>query len=185
MPSTNPRFGDLEFTFQCDQPRSAFRKQAQGDFCNSCQTIVHDFSKLSNEEIIALLKANNQSVCGSVYEDELDMPEEASMRSRSRFQWLFAGFTASLVALTQPIMAQQTKQERIEQTIIYNDQGLPVCPVDLDDEFEEEEHEPDTKPYKLKRYRRKLIHINGRFPFVHILSRRKTRGMFRPRGSGF
>lgn len=165
----NPTLGAAEFSFQCDQQFDRMQPQANGRFCGQCLTTVHDFRALSTEEVMALLKANGGQACGTVSDDQLELPVAERSRKHTRLDWVLAGITASLLSITQPVIAQQQEQVQTEQTIEYNKYGYPICPMEVEEEpVDSAEAEPVHRKKKL--YRKKL-YVNKRFPFIHYGSR--------------
>ncbi len=50
----------------CSQPWEDMTPQEQDRFCGSCQRTVVDFTRMSDQEIAAYLKASTGKVCGKV-----------------------------------------------------------------------------------------------------------------------
>jgi len=62
----------IKNTFACSENWDKMNPTEKGRFCLSCSKEVHDFTKLSKEEIINVFKKNNfQSVCARAFLSQL------------------------------------------------------------------------------------------------------------------
>lgn len=62
----------IKNTFACSENWDKMNPTEKGRFCLSCSKEVHDFTKLSKEEIINVFKKNNfQSVCARAFSSQL------------------------------------------------------------------------------------------------------------------
>jgi hypothetical protein len=79
-----------KFQLQIPEPcHESWDKMTPGDkgrFCDSCQKTVHDFTGMSDMQLIAFFKKpSNGSVCGRFYNDQLERDFEIP---RKRIPWL-------------------------------------------------------------------------------------------------
>ena len=79
-----------KFQLQIPEPcHESWDKMTPGDkgrFCDSCQKTVHDFTGMSDAQLIAFFKKpSNGSVCGRFYNDQLERDFEIP---RKRIPWL-------------------------------------------------------------------------------------------------
>ena len=105
----------LQVSQPCHENWDKMTPVDKGRFCDSCQKAVHDFTGMSDAQLIAFFKKpSNGSVCGRFYNDQLERDFEIPGK---RLPWLryFFQFTIPVFLTTLKIQAQENKlvKERI------------------------------------------------------------------------
>jgi len=100
----------------------------QGRRCGQCNTIVTDMTRLSNDEIMDLLKTESVK-CARFYEDQLTLPETAKgwlmqWLGRTKKDWVFASMLLMLQLNTPSEI--EAGVPRVEQLI----QDSTLTPID-------------------------------------------------------
>lgn len=67
-------FLQLNLAKPCSENWNNMEANEKGRFCDVCSKTVIDFTKLSNEEIIAKISKSNQGICARVAGNQLDTP---------------------------------------------------------------------------------------------------------------
>ena len=76
----------LQIPDPCHEDWNKMTPGDKGRFCDSCQKTVHDFTSMSDAQLIAFLKnPSNGSFCGRFYNDQLERDFEIS---RKRLPWM-------------------------------------------------------------------------------------------------
>ena len=76
----------LQIPEPCHESWDKMTPDDKGRFCDSCQKTVHDFTGMSDMQLIAFFKKpSNGSVCGRFYNDQLERDFEIP---RKRIPWL-------------------------------------------------------------------------------------------------
>jgi len=77
---------ELQIPEPCHESWDKMTPADKGRFCNSCQKAVHDFTGMSDAQLIAFFKnPSTGSVCGRFYNDQLNRDFEIP---RKRIPWL-------------------------------------------------------------------------------------------------
>jgi len=112
-----------KFQLQIPEPcHEDWHKMTPGDkgrFCDSCQKTVHDFTGMSDAQLIAFFKKpSNGSVCGRFYNDQLERDFEIP---RKRLPWIKYFFQFAipvfLTSLKTHAQGNLVLKERITPTI--------------------------------------------------------------------
>jgi len=125
-----------KFQLQVPEPcHEDWDKMTPGDkgrFCDSCQKTVHDFTGMSDAQLIAFFKKpSNGSVCGRFYNDQLERDFETQ---RKRLPWLKYFFQFALpVFLTTMKTHAQGKPVFKEKLAV--DSVLNICSKSPEDEY--------------------------------------------------
>jgi len=69
----------------CHENWDAMTPSDKGRFCASCQKTVIDFTNMSDRQLAAFFKKPPSSVCGRVYDDQLNRGIEIP---RKRIPWI-------------------------------------------------------------------------------------------------
>jgi hypothetical protein len=103
-----------------------------GRFCDSCQKTVHDFTGMSDAQLIAFFKKpSSGSVCGRFYNDQLERDFESP---RKRLPWLKYFFQFALpVFLTTMKTHAQGKPVFKENLVV--DSVLSTCSKSPEEEY--------------------------------------------------
>lgn len=80
----------------CHQNWEDMQSSPVGNFCNSCQKNVIDFTGMTDSQLIAYFKNKPAGVCGKFYTDQLEKPIEVPVK---KIPWLKYFFQISLPAL--------------------------------------------------------------------------------------
>lgn len=116
----------LELTNPCAESWNAMLPTTQGRFCQSCAKNVVDFTGLTDDQVLALLKESNGTLCGRVKETQLDRNlvtrTETSFPARlfkvfaGLFLWASTKGTAQELIVKQPrsFVLPPTNQEAFE-----------------------------------------------------------------------
>lgn len=166
--------------FKCDLPSSFFTKTAAGEYCSACKTVVIDFTGKTNEEILAILSANNGHACGSAYSDQFT-EETSSQKLRNKFA--VAGL-AALLSLAPAAKAESTDAVKTEvvaqEPYISTFDAVPVAENVAQTPAIESPDKPSTKRETVKR--KTFLRIGHRhfytmnvFPFIGSRKIRKGR----------
>src|SRR5215204_3886123 len=76
----------LQIPEQCHESWNKMTPGDKGRFCDSCQKTVHDFTDMSDAQLIAFFKKPSTGpVCGRFYNDQLERDFEIS---RKRLPWM-------------------------------------------------------------------------------------------------
>ena len=70
----------------CHERWEEMQPTEQGRFCASCQKTVVDYTKLSDQELVGLLKKTSGPVCGRLRDDQLNRPLLLA-NAKSTFSW--------------------------------------------------------------------------------------------------
>ena len=82
----------------CGQKWLEMRPTSNGRLCGSCEKEIFDFSKLAIDQIEALQKENNNSLCGMYSKKQLKFWEQKSKRSRFSLKSAIAASTLFLAS---------------------------------------------------------------------------------------
>lgn len=101
----------LELRTPCSEPWEGMEPMPHGRFCQSCAKQVIDFTGLTDDQVLTLLKKSGGTLCGRVEETQLnrDLISRTTSSASSRLFKVFAGFflLASTKSLAQdPIVKQ-------------------------------------------------------------------------------
>jgi hypothetical protein len=85
----------------CHEDWNAMRPNEKGRFCDSCQKTVHDFSSMSDEELIAFFEKKQGSFCGRIDSKKLDRINRKIYLQSPSFgkKWFKAFFFSGFLSL--------------------------------------------------------------------------------------
>ncbi|MEZ4948686.1 MAG: carboxypeptidase-like regulatory domain-containing protein [Saprospiraceae bacterium] len=85
----------------CHEDWNAMRPNEKGRFCDSCQKTVHDFSSMSDEELIAFFEKKQGSLCGRIDSKKLDRINRKIYLQSPSFgkEWFTAFFFSGFLSL--------------------------------------------------------------------------------------
>lgn len=97
----------------CSQDWNLMKDNYGGKFCSVCEKSVIDFTKLSDDEVLRVLKQNNFKACGRFSEQQLNRPFSET-RSKTSFLPFFKivsglllfGATEKVLAKNQPLKTE-------------------------------------------------------------------------------
>lgn len=98
----------------CHENWDKMTKSEQGRFCASCQKHVHDFTGMSDSQLVAFFKSKPaDSVCGRFYPDQLDRDMEIPTK---RIPWVkyFFQFVLPAFLMSAKATAQKGKTKIVE-----------------------------------------------------------------------
>jgi hypothetical protein len=96
------RYRDIVIPKPCEVPWEQMEVASGGNrFCQQCQTVVHDFSKMTEREIIALIQRSGGTACGSFRMDVNGEPIVLSPKPSKPVFLRNIAATASLLLLQQ------------------------------------------------------------------------------------
>ena len=99
----------LHIPTPCHEDWQKMTPSEKGRFCQSCQTEVQDFTRLSDREILArVLQNSGKSLCGHFRKDQLGRKLHTPRKPIAWPKWFFGGMAALFAS--QPLSAQ-TKNE--------------------------------------------------------------------------
>jgi hypothetical protein len=169
----------LHIDFNCSQ-RIAHFGPGETAFCKHCQTKVQDLTLLPITEIKNLIRSNQGSLCGRVYEDQL---EEGGKRRRLKL--LTTGLAGFLLLATNRLAAQSRDTVKTEQhisntsTTLSKQSPATACAdtvsVLADAGYQQYKKHPSRVQFM--RIGRRRFYIGWRFPF--FTSRKYLMGKFR------
>ncbi|HJT75410.1 MAG TPA: carboxypeptidase-like regulatory domain-containing protein [Chitinophaga sp.] len=84
----------------CTQSWENMTPEAQGRYCQSCCKTVTDFSGMTDQQIMAAIKASSGNICGRFLPEQLD--RELVIPNSPRRAWLPAAVFTSLLAIITP-----------------------------------------------------------------------------------
>ena len=82
------RFKEIHIPKPCHEDWDKMTAEEQGRFCASCQQVVYDFTRSTEEEFNELV-ATHGKVCGRFREEQIapSFPVEKSLWNRFRISW--------------------------------------------------------------------------------------------------
>lgn len=90
----------------------------KGRFCNACQKVVVDFTKLSDAEIINYFAGTNGKTCGRFTSGQLSRSIETEKPYNSSFNYRFFTTVSLLLGLSMPLAAHNAaKDNMVTETI--------------------------------------------------------------------
>ncbi|MGL4630150.1 MAG: hypothetical protein ACRCVT_02995 [Leadbetterella sp.] len=102
----------IEITDPCTQQWSDLTKNEKGRFCSSCSKTVIDFSRMSDNELIAYFKNYTGNVCGYFNDSQLNkvlLPQKYKSTFASKLIASWVGLFLSLNSKAQTIDSTKTK----------------------------------------------------------------------------
>ena len=63
-----------QLEFSCPEKWNSMSPKNGGRYCGSCEKVVTDFSRMSNEEIVSTMNSSNAGACGSFKAHQLEQP---------------------------------------------------------------------------------------------------------------
>ncbi len=110
-----PQTIKLNIENPCHEDWDKMLPEEKGKFCQSCQKIVVDFSKMTNEQIIDFLNKSNEKVCGRVAKHQLNTPISNYVINKTPFfNKYVAGFLMAL-GFYHPAKSQTTPTSTITE----------------------------------------------------------------------
>ncbi len=100
----------------CKENWDQFANTTSGRHCDQCATIVHDFSEMTDQELIDFIKKGNHNVCGRFRKDQMISYPLAATTQQKETPWLKAGIISLFLAGSAPLMAQSQVKDPQEQT---------------------------------------------------------------------
>jgi len=160
----------IHLDYNCKVPFWKFKKQNGEDYCKVCNHTIIDFTKLSEQEIINILKEKSANVCGKFYDDQIII-DEKTKKGPSLPKIILASTIASVSAFT--LIAQKTvdpvKTEQLP--VISNDNDINQAVIDSLPEVEclQIPQEQSKKSIYDKRSRIYIgkYYLSWKFPFIH------------------
>jgi hypothetical protein len=128
----------------CGENWDRMAPRGNGSFCTSCEKVVVDFTRMTDQEVMQYMKANaDRKVCGRFTEDQLGRPLSPSVNlDRSALKAfvyvLFLVFGASLFSYTV-LNDEQHRTNYMNSSVLMNEQenkrhneivGVILVPVD-------------------------------------------------------
>lgn len=105
----------------CKENWASFSPTLTGGFCNSCSKVVTDFTAMSDEQIITLLRNSSEHVCGRFRPNQLKtyMPA-APLNIRPGFTLLRAGIVGLFILLISKPGSARMLHEKAKSALVYN-----------------------------------------------------------------
>ncbi len=120
----NIRFKDIRIPEPCHEDWNKMTPEEQGRFCASCQKVVYDFTRATEEEFNELV-AEKGKVCGRFREDQIASNEPVE----KPFWTTFRKYVASTGAVI--LFKMLTVQSSFAQTVNTGGKGVEVQMPDL------------------------------------------------------
>jgi hypothetical protein len=111
------KFIQIQVPTPCHEKWEHMQPRAEGSFCNSCQKTVIDFTKMTDNQLMAYFKKPAANVCGRFYTEQL---ETAYALPVKRIPWLKYFLQISIPALLFNIKA--TAQHLIKKNMVVTEQ---------------------------------------------------------------
>lgn len=93
----------------------------KGAFCNSCNKVVHDLSKLNGDQLAAfLIKNKGQSVCGKVNADLINKPVSLIYKQPERYSYNFLFTITLFIVFGTTLFSCDEKEHEIIKSNIEN-----------------------------------------------------------------
>ena len=123
----------------CHEDWQKMTRKEQGRFCDSCEKVVYDMSKLTDNEIVKLIQSGND-ICGRFRNDQLDRKMYASIPYKSKkSSWAIAA--SLLVGITFLASCEQVPGSVVgELEAVETVDSIPKCDTSSNNnsEFEED-----------------------------------------------
>ena len=110
----------------CHEKWSEMTPNEQGRFCNACQKTVTDFTGLTDNEILNIVR-NNSNVCGRFYADQLERKIVETQLKGNNWR-LNSAFTALFLATGATAVSAQSADTTYHPTVVI-DEKHPTGPV--------------------------------------------------------
>ncbi len=120
----------------CQEDWNEMPINGKGRDCSKCEKNIRDFTKMSDNELIALLKSE-ENVCGRFSEDQLDRPLLRENRGLIPTFNLYAVAAGFGVLITFPSLASDSRYEKAPVNLAEVLQGEQSIPLDEIREFED------------------------------------------------
>lgn len=105
----------------------------KGRFCQSCQKVVTDFTRLSNEQILQALYSS-ENTCGRLNEIQLqNLNTTLAIHQASRFSWKKFSIAAALIGFLPFIRAEAKVRQQTESNPMWFKQ--PVSQADTEKRY--------------------------------------------------
>ncbi|MBI3234145.1 MAG: hypothetical protein HYZ42_08900 [Bacteroidetes bacterium] len=77
-----------KITEPCQEKWGRMSKTKRGRFCQSCEKVVVDFTKFSDQQLVDYFKTHKTGFCGNFYEDQLNRAYiDATPSSKFSINW--------------------------------------------------------------------------------------------------
>ncbi len=124
----------------CNENWAGMTPNEQGRFCDSCQKSVIDFTHLTDNEILKMISANPNGLCGQFRESQLNrkVVETKLSGKNSRLNALVAGIMVATGAGS--LSAQSADTTTYHPTVVIDEKHPtgPVCIRQITEETKEE-----------------------------------------------
>lgn len=101
---------------RCHENWDQMSAQEQGRFCSSCQKIVVDFTRMSDQELLAFFqRPSGNRVCGRLRRDQLERSIEVPRRKKPWLRYLLSVTLPALLITKQAIAQGSVRVVRKEQ----------------------------------------------------------------------
>lgn len=122
----------IELPNPCEQNWAGMPRINGGFYCHQCTKVVHDFSTLSDEELIRLISSRkNQGICGRFNTSQLNRniiinttPAQSNHRTLSVV--IFGLLSLRLFSQNQQISLQPQNTSKLNKVVFTNNQKTPV-----------------------------------------------------------
>lgn len=113
----NMKASEINIPNPCSESWKEMEQRNNGRFCQSCSTVVHDLSKMSDTQIYYLLQQSDGKICGRMHKSQLNRTLIAPTAEKSPdLLAVVLGF--SLLMSAYPAYSQEEKQVVPEISLI-------------------------------------------------------------------
>lgn len=112
----------------CNENWDAMMPQDKGRHCEACRTIVTDFTKMTDAEIINHLKISSSKTCGRFLETQLNRELVEPLQNHNWFSIPKLSAAASILfsLLQLPVLAQNKNEIKTEQTQVLKNDSMKI-----------------------------------------------------------
>lgn len=114
----------LSINNPCAEKWEGFTPTQEGGFCQSCQKNVVDYTRMSDEQVLIMLKNTSGKICGRLRVDQMkEYIVKPSSSGRFSFKWMQTALVSILLLLTEKYgIAGDIKPMQEVEFIHYKDQ---------------------------------------------------------------
>lgn len=158
----------------CGEDWKKMTTDANGKFCSSCQKSVIDFTNLSDQQVISLLKNTKGSICGHLSNSQLDRNFKEFIEPKKSYSWLKYAASVLLFTSTNNVLSQ-------EKNTKHQTEQLPVETAPILGEVILNEQKKFIFRGKIKiedtinTYKELIISSNNTQPNFYVLDLRETK----------
>jgi hypothetical protein len=136
------QFGKMRIAEPCTVPEEEMLRHGQGQqFCNRCQTLVHDISGMEPRQIEALRRANGGKLCGAFY------PTHPPLARNRHYRLLPSWLAGTAATLTLPwLLLWAREAQAANPRIPIGITQTPATGGPLQPSAECTTHRPDSLP---------------------------------------